>query len=923
MPEPDLIITKFTIPPVRPVALHRPHLLTILNQSYSIPFALISAGAGFGKTTLLSTWACQSTSQVAWLTLDEHDNDPTRFWTYVIAALRKACSPPIGETTLTMLYSLQPPGLRVALTPLINELAALSQDTVLILDDYHLIHEQTLHDSLQFLLDHLPASMHLLLASRADPPLALSRLRAKRQIIEVRETGLRLCGEESARFLKEVMDISLSAEEVAHLEKRTEGWITGFQLAALSLHRHTSVSAFLQAFTGNHRLVRDYVQEEILEPLPKEQQQFLLHTSVLERMNAETCQSLTGEQDSQQMLEALERANLFLVPLDEERYWYRFHTLFREVLLARLQATQPEQVPILHRKAALWYHQQGWLHEALSHATASQDFWFVAELLEGYTERLYLQGELKTLLTWIKHLPQEVLHAHPRLATSYILAFNMLSPFTDGVEKEYLNLLWMSMEQTLQNKDQAILTDAERDRLHHRMMILQVWKLGKKALSDGNVEQLNSLVESLQHLSLDDDVVWRQQLKGGVAMTARLSGKIPIMVAALQEIREMTRMAPNHYQEVQTLWGLITALIASGQLRLAHEHCQEFQQLVDHLGGPLPIAAYPDLFQAQLAYSWNQLERANSAAQRAIEKTAPMQYLDILMEAYEVTARCCMAQGDLTGAEDAVRQMESLHQSVGTLLFRSRIESLWVHLWLAQGNLTRAIDWAEHTSYRREFLVYNHESASLSLVRVLVAEQRYSQALQMLDALLEAAKQEARLRSLITVLSLYVATLQAAGATHEALQVLDRLLAEAEPEGEQRVFLDVGEPMHQILQIWLASHIQQLHGASPTLISYAQTLLAGFANEQRPKAEKKPILIGSSSFSYPPSQAVPLLAEPLTPREQEVLCLLAQGASNQEIATRLVISLRTVKKHVSNLLLKLMAQNRTHAVARARELSLL
>jgi LuxR family maltose regulon positive regulatory protein len=350
------------------------------------------------------------------------------------------------------------------------------------------------------------------------------------------------------------------------------------------------------------RFILDYVQEEILEPLPKDQQRFLLQTSVLTRMNAEICQRLSGEPASQQMLEALERANLFLVPLDEERRWYRFHTLFREVLLARLQATQPEQVSRLHREAALWYQHQAWPHEAIPHALATQDFLVVAELLEGFAERLHLQGELKTLLVWIKLLPQEVLRAHPRLATSYLLAFNMLFPFSDGEEQEYLNQLWAGVEQTLQSEDQTRLSLAERALLRNRMTILNGWRLAIKALSDGNVDQLNNTVELLQHLSLDDDAVWRQQSGGGFAMAARLAGNFPRMVSALQESRKMTRMTQNRYQEVQMLWGLIAALIALGQLRQARDHCQELQELVDRLGGPLPVAAYPDLFQAQLAY---------------------------------------------------------------------------------------------------------------------------------------------------------------------------------------------------------------------------------------------------------------------------------------------------------------------------------
>src|SRR6266536_2443773 len=430
MPEPDLLVTKFTIPPVRSTLVQRLRLLDILDQSCSVPL------------TLLSAWASQSTRQVAWVTLDDQDNDPTCFWGYVITALRKAGSS-VGEATLVMLHSPQSVKLPVALTALINELAALAQDTALVLDDYHLIRESALHESLQFVLDHLPACLHLLLASRSDPPLALARLRAKGQVVEIREPELRLSGEEAARFLTQVMGLSLSEEEIGRLEQRTEGWIAGLQLAALSMRRHADVSAVIQAFTGSHRFILDYVQEEILEPLPQKQQRFLLQTSVLDRMNAEICQALTGEPASQAILEELERANLFLIPLDEERRWYRFHTLFREVLLARLQATQPEQVIRLHREAALWYQHQEWPHEAIPHALATQDAVFVAELLESYIERLSRQGELQTLLAWIKLLPLEVLRAHPRLATSYILAFNVLFPFSHQQQEEraYLHQL--------------------------------------------------------------------------------------------------------------------------------------------------------------------------------------------------------------------------------------------------------------------------------------------------------------------------------------------------------------------------------------------------------------------------------------------------------------------------------------------------
>ncbi len=926
MPEPDLLVTKFTIPPVRSLLLQRSHLLTILDQSRSFPLTLLSASAGFGKTTLLSTWASQSTSQVAWLTLDEQDNDPTRFWAYVIAALRHSGSP-VGEATLALLHSPQPALLTSALTALINELAALAQDTALILDDYHLIREQAIHESLQFMLDHLPPCLHLLLASRADPQLPLARLRARGQVVEIRETDLRLSGEEAARFLTQIMNLSLSAEDIGRLETRTEGWITGLQLAALSLRRHADVSAFLKTFAGSHRLILDYMQEEILEPLPEGQQRFLIQTAVLERMNAEVCQALTGEKASQQMLESLERANLFLVPLDEERCWYRFHTLFREVLLARLQASQPEQVARLHREAALWYQQQGWPHEAIPHALATKDFLFVAELLEGCVERLYLQGELQTLLAWIKLLPLEVLRGHPRLATSYILAFHLMFPFSPQQQEEraYLHQLQEGVELLLQSEDQTTFSEAERERLRHRLTILDGWGLATQALSDGDVEQLSRLAEQMQHMPLDDDTMWQQHQLAPFGMAWRMAGNFPPMVAALQESLKMTRMAQNRYLEAQILWGLIVALIALGQLSQARDRCQELLRLVDSLGGPLPVAAYPALFQAQLAYAWNQLEVAKSEALIAIEKTAPLQYMDILMVAYEVLFRVCMAQGDLTGAEQAVREMERVNQSAGIPLFRPWIEGLWAHLLLARGDLTRAVDWAEHTSYRQDVLFYSREIAYLALVRVYLAELRYPLALQWLAALLRSAEQVAREGSMISILALQVAALQASGATQEALRVLHRLITLAEPEGYLRVFLDAGEPMQQALQAFLKTSRMRasISPVPPTLVSYASTVFAAFEREQRQEGTPEIISLVSKALPRLSSQATPQLLEPLTPRELEVLHLLAEGASNQEIARQLVISLATAKKHVASILSKLGAANRTQAIATARSLSLL
>ncbi|GCE07040.1 LuxR C-terminal-related transcriptional regulator [Dictyobacter aurantiacus] len=913
MLESDLLLTRFTIPPRRAALLTRPQLLAALDQSRAVPVTLLLASAGSGKTTLLSAWASQCGDPVAWLSLDELDTTPARFWSYVVAALRKA-GLRVGETTLALLHAPQAPPLNNVLTALINELSMLAQDAVLIIDDYHVVSEPAIHESLRFFLEHLPPCLHLVMASRVDPPLPLARLRARGQLVEIGEADLRLSADETANFLTHVMGLALSTEEMCLLEQRTEGWLAGLQLAGLSLRRNNRGAVFSKVFAGSHRFILDYVQEEVLAPLPEEQQRFLLQTSVLDRLNADLCQAVTGLQTSQQMLEELERAHLFLVALDEERYWYRFHLLFREVLQARLQAVWPERVARLQREAALWYQHQCMPHEALRHAQLSRDPFFVADLLEDYSERLFLQGELQMLLTWIKQLPDEVLFAHPRLATSYVLAFNLLFPFPHQQQSEqaYLSHLQQGVEALLQSESPASLSPAERDLLRHRLTVLRVWNMGVKALSDGDVERLNNFAESLQQLPQEDDAVWRQHTLGSLAMASRLAGNFPPIVAALQEEWKNPWSEQHGSQAVPTLWGLIVALIALGQLEQARDYSEILRQLIEKLGVPAPLSAYPDSFQAQLAYERDQLEDAKSAALRAIEVTAPLQYMDILVEAYDVLARACLAQGDLAGAEHALRALEQVNRAASIPLFLPWVESLQVHLWLARGELAPALDWAEHTAYRHETPFYSRERVYLALVLVYLACGHYQRALCMLTTLLRAAEPVARKGSVIAILALQVAVLQASGATQDALNALSRLLAAAESEGYRRVFLDAGEPMRQALLAFLDS-AHRPPTASPAQVAYARTLLASFAAAQQP--------ITPSAIALPPTASS--LPEPLTAREQDVLNLLAQGASNHEIAERLVISLTTVKKHVGNLMLKLAAENRTHAVARARELSLL
>ncbi|HBY95797.1 MAG TPA: helix-turn-helix transcriptional regulator, partial [Chloroflexi bacterium] len=416
-----LLATKIGIPGIRPDLLPRSHLIGRLEEATTRKFVLVSTPAGFGKTTLLAGWARSTARPVAWLSLDGDDNDPARFWRYIVAAVDRV-HPGIGKQALSLLNASAQPTPKAVVTALVNELAAHSGELVLVLDDYHLIESHAIHASLAFLLEHLSPGMHVVISSRSDPPIPLARFRARGQLAELRAADLRFTVEEAAALLRRVWGLHLPEESIAALEERTEGWVTGLQLAALSLRGASDPARFIQGFRGSHRYILDYLTEEALEQQPGDVRSFLLETSVLEQLSGPLCDVLTGRRDSQEMLERLERANLFLVPLDEQRHWYRYHHLFADLLLARLQSADPDRVPELHRKAAAWYAEYELIGDAVRHALAAGEAVWAARLVEQHVEEILRRGEGETLRGWLAALPQEVVRSRPRLALAQVIA---------------------------------------------------------------------------------------------------------------------------------------------------------------------------------------------------------------------------------------------------------------------------------------------------------------------------------------------------------------------------------------------------------------------------------------------------------------------------------------------------------------------
>lgn len=932
-----LLATKLAPPLLSPLLVGRDRLLTRLDAAGSHQLTLLSTSAGWGKTTLLSVWASRCIFSLAWLSLDELDNEPTRFWVSVLSALR-TCLPGVGQTALLMLRSPQPPPLSACLSTLLNDLGGQNTPTFLLLDDYHLIGQQTIHDSLLFLLDHLPAHLHLVLSSRVDPPLALARLRVRGQLLELRDADLRFEEEETARFLTHTMNLSLSEAEIAELARHTEGWIAGLQLAALSLEHHPDRAAFVRSFTGGHRYVLDYVQEEILARLTPSMRDFVLSTSILHRLSAPLCQAVTAQVASQQALETIERANLFLVPLDDERRWYRFHDLFREALLARLHATQPELVPLLHQRAASWYERQGQFREAMAHWLAARDFSSAARLMEETARRFWLRGEAATMARWVMQLPKAVVREHARLVLTsalYLLNANYYDGGTQFIKasKEAEQLI-MRVETALQQleEDAGHTTSTEVRQLQQRLRLLRAWSATFEPLKRGDGEQFRLIYQQMQDLEKEEDVVWQMiPLYTTFTLHYVFLQEGALLVPQLLEARQQANQSADHFTMLEVRRRLALTCMRAGRLHLAHQECLASLALLEQVEGHTMLTASFSLGLALVLYQWNRLQEAYNALQRVIHDAAAWQHATLQSWSYRTLVKIELAAGNLATAHQALQEAEQVEQRMGSVLQQSWTTSVRVQWWLAVGNLAEASDWATHVVFDQDAWEPYRSDELLALVQVSLAQAEYVQAIEILERFRSHLDRPGNILMTISFLSLYLVALQQAGKRELARAVAVRLFALTEPEGYLRLYLDGGNPMRQTLQSLLTTSQDTAEKTSVLSYTYILRLLAAFEQEEQMFAVKRDAQPArpQSALSQLPKRlsgsisSVPAPFAPLTPQERRVLHLLAQGASNQQIATRLVISLVTVKKHVTNLLAKLGAVNRTQAVMHAREYGLL
>jgi LuxR family transcriptional regulator, maltose regulon positive regulatory protein len=909
-PERDVLLaTKLHIPRPRPGLVPRPRLLERLDEGAARELVLVCTPAGFGKTTLLADWARGGQRRVGWLSLDEADNDPARFWRHVAAALDQV-RPGVDQRVAALLGPPSPRSFEGLVTTLVNELASVAEEAVLVLDDYHLIQAPPVHQSLGFLLEHLPASLRLVVVTRADPPLALARLRARGQLAELRERELRFTSAEAAELLHATVGPELPETAVAALEHRTEGWAAGLQLAALSLQGRTDIADFVQGFSGSHRYVLDYLAEEVLDRQPRQLRAFLLETSVLERLSGPLCDAVTGRADSQQLLEQVERANLFLVPLDEVRGWWRYHHLFADLLRARLQQERPEQVAGLHQAAAGWCEEHTLVDDAIRHALAAGDAAWAAWLIEGHFDAVLRRSEGATLRRWLQGLPAEVVRSRPRLCLAQAVGALV------GGRVEAAELLLDDAERALAaTADEPYEPSVGRaaSLLANVPATIAAGRAGLARLR-GDAERMDAAnQQALAHLT-EEDRALRLQVDWNLAVADVLRGRLAQAEQALAGLVAEHRVAGERYLAVRSAYDLGQVQRAGGRLGAALRTYQEALEIASEAGRPLPPAGMAHVGLAEVAYQQGTLDGALDHATEGVELCRQLAYTLPLMAGLAILAWIRQAQGDRIGALEAIAETERVELSPAVVGLLNPVPALRARLALANGEVAEAARWVQQRGLRvDDEPSYPREREYLVLARALLAEHTPDRALGLLERLHAQAAAQGRVGSVIEVRTLQALARAAAGDEHGALAALAEALTLAAPEGYLRVFVDEGAPMATLLG---------------TLLTTPATAPA-MAGTQVPPAFLDRLLEAfeqAGQAALPRSRraaALPGLAVALSARELEVLQLLAAGKPNPAIAQELVITLDTVKRHVTHILDKLGAANRTQAVTRARELGLL
>jgi LuxR family transcriptional regulator, maltose regulon positive regulatory protein len=920
----ELIATKMFIPRAQRTLIARLRLVHLLDAYHNYALTLVAAPAGFGKTTLVATWLAErmhaagrrigeeaqavpaasrlQRAACAWVSLDSSDNDPAQFWAYVFAALH-AHEPDRFVPHLALLRAAQPPPIEQLLTALINTLHEQPTQFVLVLDDYHLIEEDAIHRALTFLIAHMPPCLHLVLLTRADPPLPLARLRANNELLEIRAHDLRCTETEAADFLGTSMRLQLPANAVANVAARTEGWLVGLQLFGLWLQGRADPQTALGELHGMQKDVFDYLAEQVWEQLPEQVRLFLLRTSILERLTASLCDAVAGQPRSQIRLEQLERANLFIVPLDADRRWYRYHHLFSATLRTQLERECGDEVATLHQRASRWHAEHGFTHAAIEHAICARDWQQAAMLVEGVCAQLdwgERESQLRKLRRWFAALPETIIRSHPCLSYQYAyVTYGSSAPTT--LES------WLGTAEALLADVEDQPYDAARANLLGELLTFRAFLTS----TTGAVE--TTLVLSNRALGLlgpwnnaaRADAVFTQSVAYYSAGDVVLAAQKALQSAHLAQSAGCIATAVTH----MSVAAKYTAL--QGRLHAAARILAQAQALaqIQH-GVVLPMACWAWLYLADIQREWSQLETATAAMRESVRLSEQTESALFGSNRRTIEARIAATRGDLIAAEAIHRTATQLPAELQRLhTVYSLVDQ--VRLWIAQGQLQHAVHWLAGIETQRDRLApLARERLAVAGVYVLLAQQRSAETLVRVPPLLARARQQHRWDHVIELLVLRALAHEQHGETTAALHSLASALRLARPQGYMRQFLDAGAPLQALLK--------QLNIGQRLADPYIQALLAAFdaaGVALAPAVARAPIV---QTSSQPAS-----LVEPLSERECDVLCLLARGASNLAIAQKLGIAANTVKHHVSNVIGKLGVANRTQAMERARTLGLI
>lgn len=926
-----ILATKLYIPSPPPKVVPRPRLFERLNESlcqnqgFGQKITILSAPSGFGKTTLLSEWIPSCTRPVAWLSLDEADNDLPRFLEYMVASLHTIASN-IGHEVLYVLQNSQPTPTQSILTVLLNEIAAIPNDFIFVLDDYHVIQSQAVDNALTFIIDHMPYRMHLVITTREDPNLPISRLRARGQLTELRAADLRFTLAEATEFLNQAMGLYLSPEDITILDNRTEGWIAGLQLAALSMKGHRDIPEFIRTFAGDHRYILDYLVEEVLKRQPEYIRSFLIQTAILDRLNGPLCDAVTGLPGGKARLETLQRGNYFVIPLDDRQYWYRYHHLFADVLQIHLAAEQPDHIAMLHRRASVWYEQQGFTTDAIRHTMAAKDFTRAAYLIERAFPAMSRSRQEMTLLGWLKTLPEALICERPVLCNLYAGVLLQTGEI-EGVE-EWLQAAerWLALateEREQVDASQSTMVIVDQEEFRRLPGAVAIHRAGQ-AMMLGDVAETIHQAQRVLDLAPQDDF-----LRHGGAAT--LQGLAYWATGDLEAARRIypkgilyLRRAGHLADSIGCALALADIVITQGFLHGAMRIYEQTLQFASEHGEP-NLRGTADMLVglSELSREQNDLQ---SAIQYLTRSKAQGDFSGLPQNRYRwkvAMAGIREAQGDLNGALELLDEAERLYMSDFSPNVRP-IAAMKARNWARQGKLGEALDWVQERKLSAaEDLSYLREFEHITLARVLLACYQRDQKVEdltnataLLDRLLIAAETGGRKRSVIEIRILQALIQHAQGDLPAALASLQLALALAEPEGYVRMFVDEGSVMKQLL---LEASSRKMRTA------YTGRLLAAFAvdHQERPGDEIPPSLVVPFYGADEVEPTGYLLVESLSQRELEVLRLFRTELSGPEIAQELTVALSTVRTHTKSIYSKLNVNSRRAAVKRAVEMKLI